>query len=151
MPRWGSWAAMALVLAVSLGVGVADAGGPSTDGQRAESIAASVKCPQCRSQSALDSDSRAAVAIRTEIARRVESGEGDDEIRSYLVSKYGEDILLNPPRSGLASLVWVLPVAGLVLAVAGLAAAFLRWRSTPALVATDEDRARVDQARSAPA
>ena len=146
--RWLPWLAMAVVLVVALMIGVADSDGPRTDGDRVRAIAASIKCPTCRSQSVLDSDAPASEAARVEIARQVEAGRTDAEIRAYFVSRYGEEILLNPPRSGIAGLVWVLPVAGLVLSLAGLVVAFRRWRGGAGVHATDEDEVLVARARA---
>ena len=145
--RWLPWLAMGVVLVVALMIGVADDGGPRTDGDRVRAIAASIKCPTCRSQSVLDSDAPASEAAREEIARQVEAGRTDAEIRAYFVSRYGGEILLNPPRSGVAGMVWVLPVAGLILSLAGLVVAFRRWRTGSGLHATDEDEVLVAQAR----
>ena len=55
-------------------------------------------------------------------------GQSDGEIRAYFAEKLGEDLILRPPSSGIAGLVWVLPVAGLVAAGAAIAFAFVRWR-----------------------
>ena len=145
--RWLPWLAMGVVLVVALMFGVANQDGPRTDGDRVRAIAASMKCPTCRSQSVLDSDAPASAAAREEIARQVEDGRTDAEIRAYFVSRYGEEILLNPPRSGFAGLVWVLPVAGLVLSLAGLIAAFRRWRAGSGVLASDEDEVLVARAR----
>lgn len=125
--RWGSWLALAVVVVGALLVGTTD-GGARSDEQRVESISASVRCPTCRGQSVADSDAIAAQNVRREIARRVGEGESDDEIRAALVARFGDSILLTPPRSGVAGLVWVLPVAGLVAAGAGLGFAFRRWK-----------------------
>ena len=119
---------LAVVCGASLGVAVADEGAPRSNAERVEHIASTVQCPTCRGQAVSDSASPAAANIRREIARQVEAGATDDEIRSYLADRFGDQILLNPPRSGFAALVWVLPVAGLVAALAGLVAAFRRWR-----------------------
>lgn len=128
MLRRLSWLVMAAVVVVALVVGTQTSGEHQTVEARVRSIAATVKCPQCRSQSAADSDTFAAEAIRDEIEQRLELGESADEIRGYFASRYGNDILLNPPSSGIAGLVWVLPVAGLVAALAGITVAFRRWR-----------------------
>jgi cytochrome c-type biogenesis protein CcmH len=125
--RWGSWVLLVVVVAGALLIGTTDDGGPRTDVERVQSIAASVRCPTCRGQSVADSDAIAAENVRREIARRVGEGESDDEIRAALAARFGDTILLTPPRSGVAGLVWVLPVAGVVVAVAGLAFAFRRW------------------------
>ncbi|CAN5155054.1 hypothetical protein BH18ACT4_BH18ACT4_06470 [soil metagenome] len=123
-----SWLAMAVVAVVALGIGTFTSGGPSTPEARAAELAGTIKCPTCRSQSAADSDAPASLAIRAEINRRVQAGESDSEIRSYFASRYGEQILLTPSGSGLAGLVWVLPVVAVIVGGAGLAFAFSRWR-----------------------
>lgn len=128
MRRWAPWALLLVVVAVSLGVASADEGDPRSNRDRVNAIAATVQCPDCRGQSVADSASVASSNIRSEIARRVEAGETDEEIRAALADTFGEQILLNPPRSGFASIVWVLPVAGLLAALAALALTFRRWR-----------------------
>ena len=127
MRRWLPWLLLAVVCGTSLGVAVTDEGGPRSNAERVEQISSTVQCPTCRGQAVADSASPAAANIRREIARRIEAGESDDEVRSFLADRFGDQILLNPPRSGLASLVWVLPVAGLIAAAAGLFFAFRRW------------------------
>jgi cytochrome c-type biogenesis protein CcmH len=84
-------------------------------------------CPACSGETVADSQAPVAVNIRRQIADKVEQGRSDREIRDELAATYGERVILNPPRSGVAGLVWVLPVAGLVAAVAGLVFAFRRW------------------------
>ena len=138
---------MAVVLAGALVVGTRPEGGPRSDEDRVRSIAASVRCPTCQGQSVLESDAPTARAIRTDIARRVDDGQSDDEIRGYLISKFGDRILLTPPASGIAGLVWALPVAGLVLGVGGLVLAFRRWKVGGGRTVSDADRALVDRAR----
>ncbi|HLF40642.1 MAG TPA: cytochrome c-type biogenesis protein CcmH, partial [Acidimicrobiia bacterium] len=65
------------------------------------------------------------------------------------VDRFGEDILLSPPRSGLGAVVWLLPVTAFGVAAGGLALAFRRWRRTGAgAVPTDADRELVEQARA---
>jgi cytochrome c-type biogenesis protein CcmH len=122
-----SYGVMAVVLAVALVIGVRDRG--STDPlDRAHALEQSIKCPTCRGQSVAESDAPASKAIRTEIARRIGAGQSDDTIRDYFAAQYGQDILLRPAASGWAGLVWIVPVVAGVLAAAGLAFAFWRWR-----------------------
>jgi cytochrome c-type biogenesis protein CcmH len=121
------YALMAIVLAGALIIGTRSTG--STDPlDRAHALEQTIKCPTCRGQSVAESDAAASKAIRTEISKRIEQGQGDDQIRDYFAAQYGQDILLRPARSGLAGLVWVLPVAAVVLGAAGLGFAFWRWR-----------------------
>ena len=136
-----------LVVVVALVIGSQRSGGPATDAERAQAIAGTVRCPTCRGQSVSSSDAPAAAEIRQEIDRRVAAGESEEEVQAALVAAYGDGILLNPPGSGVAGLVWVLPVAGLVVAAGALAVAFRRWRPEAVAPVTDEDRRLVEAAR----
>lgn len=143
--RWSWLVIAALVLVALVRAGVSE--GPSrTAEERVHDIGLTIKCPTCRSQSVAGSDSAAARAIRTEIARRVSDGESADEIRTAIAGTYGEDVLLTPSRSGLEGIVWILPVVALVLGLAALSAAFARWRRAPSHIASDADRALVEEA-----
>ena len=139
------WLVMAVVLVPALVIGTRGRSGPPTENQRVQRIASQVRCPTCRELSAAESDAAAAKAVRTEIRRRVRAGEGDGHILAFLVSRYGDDILLKPKSSGVASLVWVLPVAALICALAGLGVAFRRWRARPGVAVSPEDRALVER------
>jgi cytochrome c-type biogenesis protein CcmH len=141
---------MALVLFAAFGVGIADGRAPRTESDRVRAIAQEVRCPTCKSLSAAESDAPAAQAVRDEIRERLRDGQSKAEILSFLRSRYGDAILLRPEAGGVAGLVWVLPVAVLLLAVAGVVGALRRWRTVapPGASAgvTDEDRARVEAA-----
>ena len=140
------WLALAVVVVAALAVGTVDRGGPPTEAERVRRVAEGVRCPTCRNLSAADSDAAAARAVRAEIRRRVRAGETDEAIRAFLVSRYGNDILLKPGGSGVAGLVWALPVAAVVVAAAGLAVALRRWRARPARDPSLEDRLLVERA-----
>ena len=122
-----SYGLMVLVLIGALWAGTHARHTPSTD-ERAVALEQQIKCPVCRGQSVAESDSEASKAIRTDIQRRISDGESDSEIRNFYAKTLGPDIILRPPSSGFAGLVWVLPVAGFVVAAAAIAFAFVRWR-----------------------
>jgi cytochrome c-type biogenesis protein CcmH len=141
---WPAWAAIVAIAVAALTVGVLRDGGPSTQQERVDAIARTVKCPVCEGESVFESRHPSAQAIRTEIAREVQAGRSDDQIRAGLTASFGDDLLLVPGRSGVEGLLWVLPVAAAVLAMVGLAVAFRRWqRLDRARAPTDEDRALV--------
>ncbi|HEX4867922.1 MAG TPA: cytochrome c-type biogenesis protein CcmH [Acidimicrobiales bacterium] len=146
--RWSWLVIVALVLVSLVRAGVSD-GAPRTDEERVRDIAATLKCPTCRSQSVAGSDSAAARAIRADIARRVADGESPDAIRDAIAATYGQDVQLVPARSGLAGLVWVLPVVALVAGLAGVGAVLARWRRTPLTHASAADQALVERALAA--
>jgi cytochrome c-type biogenesis protein CcmH len=146
MRRALPWLALVVVVAGALVVGARDADGPATEAERVRAIAREVRCPTCRGLSAAESDAKAAQAIRDEVTSRVRAGESDGEIRAFLVSRYGRDILLRPEAGGVSALVWALPVAAVVCAAGGLVVAFHRWGSRTRGSPSADDRALVERA-----
>ncbi|MHB8465291.1 MAG: cytochrome c-type biogenesis protein [Acidimicrobiales bacterium] len=144
-----SWLALALVIAGAVVIGSRSTPGPASIDERVRTVAAGIRCPTCSGQSAAVSDAPASQAIRAEIARRFEAGQTAQQIQAFLVSRYGPSILLRPPASGVAGLVWVIPVAAGICAVFGLAVAFRRWRIRPGAPVSDADRAIVAAALAA--
>ncbi len=93
---------------------------PHGDGaaSRVAHLESLVRCPSCDDLSVAESNATSAIAVRHEIAAKVASGESDDEILTSLESVYGTSILLSPPTSGLGVVLWLGPLAVLVLLVA---------------------------------
>jgi cytochrome c-type biogenesis protein CcmH len=139
---------MGLILAGGLLVAMRPDDSARTPEDRIFAIARTTKCPTCRSQSVAESEAPIAKEIRADIARRVESGDSDDDIRGFLRSRFGEEVELRPSASGVTGLVWVIPVVATVLGALGLTLIFLRWRRTDAVEATDEDRELVARAQA---
>lgn len=137
-----AWGLLAVVLVGALAVGSRGQSGPPTEDQRVQRIASVLRCPTCRGLSAAQSDAPSAEAIRDEVRRRVQEGETDAQIKAYLVSRYGEDILLQPK----SRLVWGLPVMAGAVAVGGLVLVLRRRRVRPGRTASDADEALVAKA-----
>ena len=98
------------MLLVALFIGTTGSRGPRTNTDHIDTIASEFKCPTCRSESVETSNTQTARIVRADIARRVEQGQTDDQIRAYLISRYGQDLLLTPASTGASSLVWILPI-----------------------------------------
>ena len=122
------WGLALVALAVLLTFGSLDDRGTPGDAERAAAIARTLRCPQCAGESVAESNVSVAREIRADIARRVDAGQSDDEIRTAYATLYGEAILLTPPSTGFGTLVWILPAAVGVTAAAALGFAFRRWR-----------------------
>jgi cytochrome c-type biogenesis protein CcmH len=95
----------------------------STLEARARALSAELRCMVCQNQSIDDSDAPLARDIRLLIRDRIAKGESNDAVRSFLVSRYGDFILLKPPFTLHTLLLW----AGAPLALA--AAALAIWNS----------------------
>jgi cytochrome c-type biogenesis protein CcmH len=144
--RWPGWVLLVFVVVGLLAVGAGRADGPSTPAERAEAIEQRVACPVCDGESVFESRNTASQNIRNRIGVLVGEGElDDDEIIAVIASTYDGRILLVPRASGFDTLVWALPVAALICALAALAFTFRRWRREAAadVDPTDDDRALV--------
>ncbi len=108
---------------------------------RARVLSAELRCLVCQNQSIDDSDAPLARDIRILIRQRIEKGESNDTVRAYLVSRYGDFILLRPPFKLETWLLWLSPPLTLC---AGLAVVLLARRraprATPPLSAEEEAR-----------
>ena len=58
-----------------------------------------VQCPNCQGSPVASSPSPFAITISTEIAQRINRGQSDDEIRAFLIERYGPSIVSDPPLS----------------------------------------------------
>jgi cytochrome c-type biogenesis protein CcmH len=96
---------------------------------RARALSSELRCMVCQNQSIDDSDAPLARDIRLLIRKRIAEGQSNDAVRTYLVSRYGDFILLRPPLKLETLLLWL--SAPLTLC-AGLTAVFLVRRRAPA-------------------
>ncbi len=92
---------------------------------RTQAIAAELRCPVCQNESVADSPAELAAQMRTLIREKLAAGETEEQIVAYFVSKYGDWILLEPPRRGVLWLVWLAP-AGASLVGGYFALSYLR-------------------------
>ncbi len=142
---WGPWLLLALVVAVGAGLAGTHRSSPASLSQRTAAIASEVRCPSCEDLTAAESNSLAALAVRSLIRADLARGRSKAQIESYLVGLYGPDIILRPSTHGLSGLVWLVPAALGVLGLGGALLALRRWRVAP--ISPDEvDRALVEKA-----
>jgi cytochrome c-type biogenesis protein CcmH len=100
-------------------------------------VAARLRCVVCQNLSVADSPSEMASQMRAIIRERVAAGESPQDVQRYFVDRYGEWILLEPPRRGFNLLVWLLPLVVVVAGLASVAVLVRRWthrrRAAPAI------------------
>ena len=96
--------------------------------RRAREISAELRCLVCQNQSIDDSDAPLAKDLRVLVRERLKAGDGDAEVRNFVVQRYGEFVLLKPGFGLHTALLWLGPA--LVLA-AGAASLILALRRRP--------------------
>jgi cytochrome c-type biogenesis protein CcmH len=110
---------------------------------RARALSAELRCLVCQNESIDDSGATLAHDLRVLIRQRIVAGESDQEIKAFLVSRYGNFILLKPPVEASTLLLWGTPI---VILLCGGAAILMSLRhrrpiSKPvALSAAEEER-----------
>ena len=89
-----------------------------TADERVRALTAELRCVVCQNQSLLDSDADLAKDMRALIRERVAAGDTDEVIVDFLVERYGDFILLQPPFKPATWFLWLGPLAFLLLALA---------------------------------
>ena len=84
---------------------------------RARNISKNVRCLVCQNQSIDESSAPLAKDLRILIRIKIEQGNSDEEIYSFLTERYGDFILLNPPFKISTLLLWVLPFVFLAIGI----------------------------------
>jgi cytochrome c-type biogenesis protein CcmH/NrfF len=92
---------------------------------RARALSAELRCMVCQNQSIDDSDAELARDLRILVRERLTAGDTDAEVIDYVVSRYGEFVLLKPRFNMRNALLWGTPV---VLLVGGGTFAYLAVR-----------------------
>ena len=131
--------------------GLTDPATAALDAEAAR-IAAMLRCPVCRGQSVLESNSNIAQEMQAVVREKLDEGLTEQEILDYFVGSYGDWIILRPRAIGLNLLVYVLPVVALALGGVWLVTRMRKWSSNgseaPATTSDlkDEDERWLDEA-----
>jgi cytochrome c-type biogenesis protein CcmH len=101
--------------------------------QRARSLSYEIRCVVCQSQSIAESDADIARDMRGLIREQIAAGKTDQEIRDYLVARYGDFVLFEPPFKATTYVLWIGPFVLLAVALIGVAVFFRRRAAQPAV------------------
>ncbi|MCL0043999.1 cytochrome c-type biogenesis protein CcmH [Dehalococcoidia bacterium] len=88
--------------------------------KRAQGIDKSLMCPVCPSETVDQSQVELAKQMRVIIREKLSAGESRDEILTFFVARYGENVLAAPTKRGFSLLAWVVPVIGVSIGCAVL-------------------------------
>ncbi|WP_455272234.1 cytochrome c-type biogenesis protein [Rhizobium herbae] len=112
---------------------------------RARGLSAQLRCMVCQNQSIDDSNAELAKDLRLLVRERISNGDSDEAVIAYVVSRYGEFVLLNPRFETKTLILWGAPV---MLLLAGAAAMFVAVRRRTSKVTgtalSADEQARLD-------
>ena len=105
---------------------------------RYNTLTRELRCLVCQNQNLADSDAPLAQDLRVEIFEMLQAGRSDEEIKAFLVDRYGTFVLYRPAVGGNTLLLWLLPALLLTGGVAAVILAVKRRGRLP--VGNDEER-----------
>jgi cytochrome c-type biogenesis protein CcmH len=131
----------AVAVAVSIGLAAATAGAVEPDEvlddpvleSRAREVSKGLRCLVCQNQSIDDSDAELARDLRVLVRERLTAGDSNEQVVDYVVSRYGDFVLLSPPFKASTYALWLGPAA---LAIVGMIAVVVFYRRRGAAAGT---------------
>lgn len=113
--------------------------------QRLIVISEEMRCLVCQNESLAGSRSDLANDLRREIRNLIKEGKTDDQIRSFMVERYGDFVLYRPPVKPITWFLWIGPFVILFVGIIGLMV-YLRRRnqSVPSTKLSEADNRRID-------
>jgi cytochrome c-type biogenesis protein CcmH len=108
--------------------------------QRLKDLAEELRCLVCQNQTIADSNATLALDLRNQIREQIRAGRTNDEIRDYMVARYGDFVLYRPPLKATTAPLWLGPLFLLVLGGAVFWIVVARRRGEPRAEGPRPDR-----------
>ena len=115
---------------------------------RARDIGKNLRCLVCQNQSIDDSDAQLARDLRVLVRERIRAGDSDNDVIAYVVSRYGDFVLLKPPLKAATVALWLGPAA-IALAAILAVITFYRRRAKGAAAAAPKPLSEAEKRRLA--
>jgi len=107
---------------------------------RYHELTADLRCLICQNRSIAESDVPLAKDLKAIVAKQIAAGRSDGEIKQYLVDRYGEWVLYDPPFQMSTWLLWVGPFVLLLIGLVIVAVVMRKRRETTPEPALDRER-----------
>ena len=116
--------------------------------QRMVDIAQELRCLVCQNESLASSHADLAEDLRREVRTLLQQGKSDEDIKAYLVARYGDFVLYRPQVKPMTWVLWFGPLVAMLLGVIGLVVYLKRGQSKAAQGGpkplSEEERTRLD-------
>ena len=109
---------------------------------RARALMQDLRCLVCQNESIAESDADLAADLRTVVRQHIAAGETDIQVKHFLVSRYGDWVLLKPPLKATTWVLWAGPVLVLLM---GLVMVMRRSPAKPQEVLSETERLALDR------
>ncbi len=114
--------------------------------RRVLGISQQLRCLVCQNQSIADSNAELAVDLRNQVVAQIKQGRTDKEIISYMVERYGDFVLYNPPLKASTVILWAGPA---VLFFVALIWGYVALRRRKVIVSQTERRLTAEEKKRA--
>ena len=104
-------------------------------------IAAELRCLVCQNQTIVDSNAPLAVDLRNQIREQLKQGRSADEIKQYMVARYGDFVLYRPPVKTTTVLLWSGPLLLMLIGLVVMARKIAHRRADAAPLTKEEQEA----------
>lgn len=101
-----------------------------------------LRCLVCQNQSIAESNAELAQDLRAQVREQLAAGKSEGEVVDYMVARYGDFVLYQPPVKGITVLLWGGPAALLAAGLIGLGLRLRTRRREPAAALSPEEHVR---------
>jgi cytochrome c-type biogenesis protein CcmH len=103
--------------------------------ERVKGLAHELRCLVCQNQTIADSNADLAIDLRTQIREQIQAGKTDQQIKDYMVARYGDFVLYRPPVQSNTVLLWIAPF---LLLVGGVGVLFWQLSKRRKIIGTQQ-------------
>jgi len=121
---WRCSACWVMLCALTLSAHAGKAGGADLD-EHVNRLTSELRCLVCQNQTVADSHSELALQLKNEVRLQLSQGASDEQVRQFMVERYGDVVLYRPPVNASTWLLWGGPA---LLLLMGAVLVALHWR-----------------------
>ncbi len=140
----GLWLVMLLLMAtpVFAAIDAYEFQNPAQE-QRFRALTTELRCPKCQNQTIADSNAPLSQDLRQRVYEMIQAGRSDQEIKDFMITRYGDFITYRPPFRPATWILWLGPVVLLLLAALGLWLWLRQLERQPAPELSEAERRRL--------
>ncbi|HYQ91041.1 MAG TPA: cytochrome c-type biogenesis protein [Candidatus Competibacteraceae bacterium] len=118
--------------------------------QRFRTLTTELRCPKCQNQTIADSNAPLSQDLRQRVYEMIQAGRSDQEIKDFMITRYGDFITYRPPLRPATWILWLGPVVLVLLAALGLWLWLRQRERQPAPELSEAERRRLAELLSSP-